>query len=159
MRGLIRNYTNAVTDDEWAIQAKTGGASPVARRAIGEIYRAYSTMSPAVSARPISTEFLQTLRVLASDRNRRTLQASESLPGILWFGLLMGGAIAIGMTFLLYMDATWPHIVASAMMAMLIGTLLFMILLLNKPFSGPLAIDSDSFAHAIVVYDSVDRGN
>jgi hypothetical protein len=159
LRGLLRQYTVAVITDEWPIQAATGGASPAARRAIGDFYRAWRTMDPKVANAPIAVEMLQTMRTVAADRNRRTLEAGEALPAVLWVGLVIGGFIVVGMTFLLYMEATWPHVVFSALLGALIGTLLFITLVLHRPFNGPLAISPASFQHSLAVFDSVDRGD
>lgn len=159
LRSLLRQYTQAVVTEEWPIQAATGGASPRARRAIGDIYRSWHTMDARVASSPIAVEFLQTLRTVAADRNRRTLQASEALPTVLWAGLVIGGFVVVGMTFLLYTDALWPHVVFSVLLGTLIGTLLFITLVLHRPFNGPLAIGPASFEHSLSVYDSVDRGN
>jgi hypothetical protein len=159
LRGYLREYTAAVINDEWPIQAANGGASPIARRAIGNIYRAWRTMDPRVAGSPIAVEFLQTVRTVAADRNRRTLEASVALPVVLWVGLVIGGFIVLGMTFLLYTESTWPHVVFSVLLGALIGTLLFITLVLHRPFAGPLAIKPDSFAHSLSVFDSVDRGD
>jgi Protein of unknown function (DUF4239) len=159
LRGLLRDYTELVISDEWPLQAKNGSASPRARKAIGDIYRAYETMDPKVAASPVGVEFLQTMRLVAIDRNRRLTQAAEQLPTVLWIVLIVGGVIVVGMTFFLYMDVVWPHVMFSALAACLIGTLLFITLLLNRPFNGPLGISSEQFEHAQGVYDSVDQGN
>jgi Protein of unknown function (DUF4239) len=159
LRGLLRAYTEAVAHDEWSIQAATGGASPNARKAIGDIYRSYQSMKPSVANSSVAVEFLQTMRTVAADRNRRTLQAGEALPMVLWVVLVIGGGIVVGMSFLLYMDSTWPHVLVSILMAALIGGLLFVTMLLNRPFNGPLAITADSFEHSLSVFDSVDKGS
>jgi hypothetical protein len=159
LRRLLRNYTEAVVVDEWPIQAATGGASPRARKELGAIYRAYGAMDPKVASAPIAMEFLQTLRTVAADRNRRTLEASEALPVVLWVGLLIGGVIVVGMTFVLHSPATYPHILFSVLLAALIGTLLFITAVLHRPFDGPLGISPDSFEHSLSVFDSVDSGN
>jgi hypothetical protein len=159
MRGLLRAYTEAVVNQEWQIQAKTGGASPSARHLVAEIYRVFGKLTPAEAASPISVEFLRTFSIVAADRNRRTLEAEERLPKILWLVLLLGAAIVIAMTFFLYMQVFWLHYVLSAAMAVLIGMLLIMTYLLDKPFTGPLALDASSFEHSLGVYDSVDAGN
>ncbi len=159
LRSDLRAYTAFVISDEWPIQAATGGASSSARKALGAMYGAYRTMDPRVAASPIGVEFLETLRTVAADRNRRTLQASEALPAVLWVGLVVGGFVVIGMTFVLHTDAAWPHYLFSVLIAALIGTLLFITLMLHRPFSGPLAIAPDSFAHSLAVFDSVDRGS
>jgi hypothetical protein len=159
LRDLLREYTEAVAKQEWPIQAATGGASPAARKALGDIYRTYRTMDPKVAASPIAVEFLQTMRVVAADRNRRTLQAGEQLPGVLWLGLILGGLIVIGMSFLLYMDTSWPQVTITVLMSALIGTLLFITLLFNRPFNGPLGISADSYEHSLSVFQSVEQGN
>jgi hypothetical protein len=159
LRGLLRAYTQAVITQEWPIQAETGGASAQARRALGELYRAYRTMDPRDASSPAGVEFLQTLRVVAADRNRRTLEASEALPVVLWIGLLVGGVIVIGMTFALDTDAAWAHVLFSILLAALVGTLLFITIVLHRPFAGPLALSPESFSHSLAVFDSTDRGN
>jgi Protein of unknown function (DUF4239) len=159
LRALLRAYSEAVIVDEWPIQAATGGASERARRALGDIYRSFRTMNPRVADSPIGVEFLQTLRTVAADRNRRTLEASEGLPVVLWIGLLIGGLIVVGMTFALHTAQTWPHVLFAVLIATLIGTLLFITLVLHRPFEGPLALSPDSFEHTLSVFESVDRGN
>ena len=156
---LLRDYSNAVVIDEWPIQAAIGGASPRARKALGDLYRSYRTVDARVAASPISVEFLATLRTVAADRNKRTLQASQALPAVLWIGLLVGGLIVIGMTFVRHGAETWPHVLSAALLAALIGTLLFITLVLQRPFAGPLAISPDSFEHSLSVFDSVDKGH
>jgi len=159
LRELQRRYTELVIKDEWPKQAATGAASAPARKSIGDLYRSYKTMDPKVASSPVGVEFLQTMRAVATDRNRRLTQAAEQLPALLWVVLIAGGVIVVGMTFFIYMDVTWPHVLYSGLMACLIGTLLFMTLLLNRPFNGPLGILPDQFEHAMSVYDSVDQGN
>jgi len=158
LRGLLREYTQAVVDDEWAIQARGAGASPKARKAIGDLYRAFHTMDPHVANSSVGSAILGTLQTVANDRDTRRFQSSEALPQVLWAGLVLGGLVVISMTFLLYMEATWPHVVFSVLMSALIGLMLFIALILNRPFAGPLAISSESFEHALTVYDSVDKG-
>jgi hypothetical protein len=87
LRGYLRQYAEAVAGDEWQIQAAIGGASPKARKALADIYRSFGSIPRAETSSSISIEFLQTLRTVASDRKRRTLQASEGLPAVLWWDI------------------------------------------------------------------------
>jgi uncharacterized membrane protein YdcZ (DUF606 family) len=159
MRAGIRAYTQAVIDDEWASLALTGKPSPLTRAAMGRIYTAFSHMPLSESGSQVNGSFLRALSTIINDRNRRVVQAGESLPWILWVGLTLGGAIVVGMTFIMYMEQTWPHVLASSVLAALIGTLLFVTILLDHPFAGPLALDPGPFEYAVGVYDSVDRGS
>ncbi len=159
MRKLLREYDEAVIDQEWAIQAATGGGGSKARKAIGDLYRAYSTMPREEASSPINVEFLNTLRTVADHRNRRTLQASEHLPNVLWLELMFGGALVIALAALLYMELRWAQMLATSLVAVLIGTLLLVTLLLNQPFKGPLALQPEGFEHSLTVFDSVDKGS
>jgi hypothetical protein len=159
MRAAIRSYTEAVISDEWKTQAETGSASPKTRASIGMMFSDFSRMPLSTTSSQINGEFLRTLSSIVEERNRRIVQASEQLPWPIWIGLVVGGAITVGLTFILYMEATWPHVAISSVLAALIGTLLYITIIFNRPFVGPVAIDSGPFEYAITVYDSVDKGS
>jgi Protein of unknown function (DUF4239) len=159
MRAAIRKYTTDVIDDEWKSLATTGNPSPLTRQSMGRIYTAFSHMPLSESGSMVNGSFLRALSKIIDDRNRRVVQAGEALPVVLWVGLAVGGAIVVGMTFLLYMEAIWPHVLMSGVLAALIGTLLFVTIVLDRPFSGPLALDPAAFEYTMNLYDSVDRGS
>jgi hypothetical protein len=159
MREHIRAYTEAVVDKEWAIQAKTGGAAPEARRQIAEIYREFAHMPADIGNSSVNAEFLRQFSVVTAARNKRTLQASEEVPWVLWLGLIGGATIVVAMSCLLYMDMWWPHVVMSGVLALMIGMLLFITIILSKPFQGALALEPGPFEHSLSVYKAVDGGN
>lgn len=158
MRFLVRSYTSVVVSKGWKIQATTGAASPEARANLAQMYREFSKMPPEQAASPINVQFLNTLQDMSIARNKRLIEANENLPWVLWFGLCAGATIVVGMTFLLYMDAIWPHVLMSSALAAMISTLLFITLVLNQPFRGPLALTDEPFVHALSVMNSVDKG-
>ena len=157
MRTIIRNYTEAVVKDEWPVQAANGGASPKARAWVVTLYRKFGQLKPSVATSPISLEFLHAFSTVIADRNRRTLQANEELPAILWAGLIIGAVIVVVMSFFPYMESAGAHALMSGLMTLLILTLLGIILLFNQPFKEPMAISAEPFEHSLAVYDSVDR--
>lgn len=159
LRSLLKSYTADVVDREWSIQAATGGASAGARRTIAQLYGSFNAATNPYANSAISADFLHTLDRVADDRNRRTLEANESLSPVLWGGIIAGAVIVIAMSFLLYMERTMLHVAGAVLMAALIGSLIFMIAILNRPFSGPLALSAHAFEHSITVYASVDRGD
>lgn len=158
MRDHLREYAEKVASSEWIIQAKTGGADKDARRAVADIYREFAQMQPQQANSSINQAFLANMSIVAADRNKRTLQSGEQLPTVLWVGLLMGAVVVIGMTFLLYMEMTAPHVVMAGVMAGLIGTLLFVAMAFDRPFSGPLALSPEPFEHSLSVFKAVDAG-
>jgi hypothetical protein len=106
----------------------------------------------------IAAQFLQTYSQLVLDRNKRYVQAADSLSWLMWFAAVGGGIVTVTMTFLLYMERCWPQVLAVSVMSALIGMLLFTMALLSRPFLGPLAIDPAPFEQSISVFDDVDNG-
>jgi hypothetical protein len=159
MREHIRAYTEAVVGKEWEIQAKTGGAAPEARKQIAAIYREYAHMPPDIAGSSINREFLQQFSLVTAARNKRTLQAGEAVPWVLWLGLIGGATIVVTMSGLLYMDTWWPHALMSGVLTLMIGMLLFITIILAKPFQGALALEPGPFEHSLSVYKAVDGGS
>ncbi|HXC54861.1 MAG TPA: hypothetical protein VNU97_06175 [Rhizomicrobium sp.] len=160
MRKLLRGYAEAVVNDEWASIRDTGHASEKARKISGDVLRVYGTLTPSTKIKEIiDAQFLSTYSQVLVDRNKRLLQASEQLSWIMWFGVLAGAVVVIGMSFVLFMERVVLHVLMTGVMAALIGTSLFMMDVLNRPFVGPVAIDPAPFEASLKVFDDVDRGN
>jgi hypothetical protein len=159
LRTLVREYSEAVIEDEWKIQTATGGASPKARAAGVGMYRLFGTLEPAVRQSDVAIDraVLDLIAQVQADRNKRTLQASESLPPIMWLAAIGSGVVVIVMTFLLYMERVWPQIAMVSVMASMIALLLCITFVLSSPFTGPMALTPEPFEHALTVYDSVDK--
>jgi len=159
-RRLIREYAHAVINDEWPTMGKANAGSMRARQDIGELDRQFSRLTSAqkLADAQVDTEFLRTKSLIVADRNRRLLEASDSIPWVMWLGAIGGGMIVMLMSFFIYMDQAWPHVLMASLAASLIGLLLFIMVVLSRPFDGPLALGPEHFRAALVVMDDVDRG-
>jgi cbb3-type cytochrome oxidase subunit 3 len=138
-RQTIRAYTYAVVTDEWPNMGKSEEGSRKARRAIGDLDRQFSRLSAnrKEADAQIDSEFLNTKSQIVTDRNKRLLEATDKIPWVMWLGTIGGGMIVMMMSFLIYMEQGWPHAVMASLTASLIGLLLFIMLVLSRPFSGP----------------------
>jgi hypothetical protein len=159
LRQLLKEYTEAVVNDEWRIQAETGGASEKARNAGLGMFRMFGAEEPAVrvSDAAINQTILGLLTRVQTDRNLRTLQAGDSLSGTIWFTVMLGGSIVIIMSAFLYMDKAWPHVMMSSVLSTMIVMLLAVTYLTSRPFVGPLALEPAPFEHSLSVFKSVDK--
>ena len=157
MRKGIRQYAEDVVKG-W--DGFVGGTrNHEAGHDVQELFRIFGSLTPATKPRElIAAQFLTTLNDMLLDRNKRYMQAAESLSWIMWAAAIGGGVITVGMSFVLYMDRPWPHVVAASVMAALIGSLLFTMAVLSRPFVGPLAIDPKPFETSLTVFDDVDNG-
>jgi hypothetical protein len=157
MRSRIRAYAQHVVEGWDAF--RNGARNTAAGTDVNEIFGVFATMSPATKARElVAAQFLTTFSQVVLDRNKRYVQASESLTGVMWLGIIGGGIVTIGFTCFLYMEKAWPHVLGASIMAALIGLLLFIVAMLSRPFHGPLAIEPHPFEQSLQVFDQVDKG-
>ncbi len=164
MRELTRAYAEAVIADEWPTQAVSGQASSKARKASGDLFRAFGDGTINAQMKKdypfICSALLDAVAEVSSARNRRNIQANEETASIMWIAAIVGFAlIVVTMTFVIFMERPLPHIIMSMLMATLIGSLLFSCYVLGRPFRGPLAITPESYENALHVMDDVDQGN
>jgi len=161
MRGFIRDYTDAVIEDEWPRLGSDVAGRERARKAIGNIDREFAKMDAATKAADaqVHIEFLHIKSAIIADRNERLQEASDTIPWVMWFGAVGGGVIVMAMSFFIYMERAWPHVLMTGLMGALVGMLLYIMIVLSTPFSGPLAIGPEHFQAALQVMDDDDRGN
>ena len=78
---------------------------------------------------------------VAGLRRQRLHAIGAGLPSVMWSVVLIGAFLTISVTYLLKMQRI-VHFVLTGFFAMFIGLVVFVIISLDQPLSGPLAIDS-----------------
>ncbi len=160
---ITREYMHEVIEDEWPIQASTGKPSSKARHQVGELFRAFGNGTITTDMKkdyPLSCNVLmQAITDVSNDRNKRNLEANESISPVMWVAILGGAWVIITMSFIIYMEREIPHMIMSGLMAGLIGLLLYCCLILSQPFRGPIALTPEAFEQTLVILDDVDHGN
>jgi hypothetical protein len=163
LRDMARAYAKAVIEEEWSTQAESGEGHFTARTAIGNMFQAFGDGTITLQVKQtyplISQAFMTAVTEVTAARNNRIIQANESLPWAMWLAAIGGAFIVIGMSWLLYMEPLWPHVLMAAAMAALIGILLFTCQIMSHPFSGPLAISAEPFEKIQHVFQEVDKGH
>jgi hypothetical protein len=161
MRKLIRGYTGAVISDEWKTFSHDSLGSDRTRKNLGDIDRLFAKMSAKTKAEDadVDAEVLKTKSDVIADRNIRLFEVGDPIPWIMWLGAFGGAAMVIVMSCFVDMENARPHFLMSGMMSALLGLLLFIAVVLSEPFSGPLPLSPRQFEQALVIMDSVDRGN
>jgi hypothetical protein len=163
MREISREYVEAVIEDEWPKQAATGASSPKARKAVGNLFRAFGDGTISAEIKHdypfICTELMGSINEVTNDRNKRSIEANESVPSVMWAAIIGGALIVISMSFVIYMERAVPHLIMAGLMAALIGLLLFSCVVLSHPFKGPIAVTPESFEKTMAVFNDVDKGN
>jgi hypothetical protein len=149
VRSLAAAYAGAVASAEWDAM---GGGRREARAA--EADRALDGLFAAVRQAPAGTpaqaafldQALTRLNDLAEARDERLHHAGESIPGVLWVAILAGSAITLGFCLLFGLEDARLHYLMVAGVAGIIAVNLFLVLVLDHPFAGQVAVTPEAMA-------------
>jgi len=156
LRDKLRAYTAAVVDDEWRTMAE-GKASLKARGALSELWQAYLGRQPSTLGEGVLyTEASRRLNDMSMRRTLRILSSSSGLSPILWMMLAAGGAVMIGSSYLFATRSLVSHAIYCGLLAGLVAASLLVILALDHPFTGDVRVSSESFDHALAVFENRD---
>jgi hypothetical protein len=78
-------------------------------------------------------------------RNARADSVEPTMPGVVWFGLLGGGVVTIGMVFALQIRRTPRELILAGLFSALIAFLLFLIWDFDAPYSRGITASAEPF--------------
>ena len=149
-------YAQYVMNEEWRTMDEATlehEESTGALAAINTIWSIYRSLPPS-QVDPHTTESLDNL---STQRAVRLESNVAALPDVLWYGLLLGAMVTISFGLVLHMDNVKLHAALTAMLAGLIATCIWMIVMVNHPFAGDVHVSTAAFQHAIHVIESLLR--
>jgi len=85
------------------------------------------------------------LNQLATYRGLRTTYMETEIPPSLWLPMLLGAIITLICAMLMDIEHARMHIALNSLLGVFIGMILFIIILLDHPYSGSLGIEPKSY--------------
>jgi hypothetical protein len=152
MREVLRGYTQQIIQEAWPLQRQ--GRTP--RKGIAWMERLQSGLfafEPATEAHKIlHSETIAAYNRLVQERRSRLDAVNTGLPGVIWAVLLPGamGCLLLSMFFRIE-DVRFQAILLLGLSGF-VAMVLFVIISLDHPFRGPMAISSESYQ---LVYDQL----
>jgi hypothetical protein len=145
VREAIQEYVHAVVEDEWKAMAQ-GHKSARATAGLDNLYSVLQAYEPELASESaFYDQAVSALNEVTSTRRARLEASSQRLPG-LFLALVLGGAvIVIGMTYLLDVRSEAIHLMFVGAVAGLVGFNLLLVVVMDHPFSGQLAIGNAPF--------------
>ena len=158
VKELTVSYARVVVEEEWA-SLQQGHPSERAETLLGELRRSVVVdLHPRSDAQDaLYAASLQELDDLEENRALRLLAAREGIPPILWVVLVVGGTLTIAFTYLFGIERAWLHAVAVAGLTTAVCLILFVIAVLDYPFSGGVTVQPDAFELVLRAFEG-DRG-
>lgn len=143
---LLIDYTQSVMAREWASHGKVLPHNTAdALNPVWKIYRGASVGDAAQDR----------LHNLEYERHLRHLAGEASLPVVFWPLLIGGGIVTIGFSYFFLMESQITQYMLTAILAVVLSAVLFLIYTLNLPFTGQVPVSKDPFRHAIEVFHAM----
>ncbi|WP_079051233.1 DUF4239 domain-containing protein [Streptomyces curacoi] len=146
IRDDVNTYVGHVVTTEWKTMAEHG---EVTERGTELLQRVREDVTDYEPRTDFEAQAYQPLvdQVTAADqaRNARANSTGETMPGVVWFGLLTGGVVTIGMVFALQIRRTTRELVLAGLFSALIAFLLFLIWDFDAPYSRGVTASAEPF--------------
>jgi hypothetical protein len=152
----LRAYAQFVINEEWRTMDEATlehEESTGAIAAMNSIWSIYRSLPPA----KVDSHTTDSLDNLSTQRAIRLQSNVAALPDVLWIGLVLGGVVTICFGLVLHMKNVQLHATLTALLAGLIATCIWMIVMINHPFAGDVHVSTAAFQHAIHVIESLPR--
>jgi high-affinity Fe2+/Pb2+ permease len=80
-------------------------------------------------------------------RNARSDSTGDTMPPVVWWGLLVGGLVTVGMVFALQIRRTARELVLAGLFSATIAFMLFLIWDFDAPYSRGIAVTAEPFTN------------
>jgi hypothetical protein len=142
IQNLLLNYAVTLKDDEW-VKMVQGERSNAARELMDNIFTEYLKMDVKTIPNPyIYQESLKRLNEILEYRRLRLFSNSNSIPDVIWIVVIIGAVISVGYTYLFGVKSQIAQYIMTSTLAITNSLVLFLIYILNHPFTGTNAISS-----------------
>jgi hypothetical protein len=144
----LRRYTELVIDQEWRAMAHNHG-SPAVDASLNRLYHLYARADGNGVQNNVDDISLTLLTNVGSARTERLADATGFLNGTFWAVLLFGGACVLAFGTLFYLENAGIQIVMMGILAALISSMLFLLVVIDHPFSGGFQVSPEAFRLAL----------
>jgi uncharacterized protein len=149
LRAELRDYTHYVIEKDWPahrqVRILVGGDHRL--QAIRQ--KLFSFEPKTASQGEIHREMLRYFNTMTVARGQRQGAVFSSIPGVLWYVLLIGALVSIVFLWMLHMDLL-PQILFGGITAIFLGVMIFLIYAMDHPLQGAVSVGPDPFQS---VYD------
>jgi hypothetical protein len=147
----LRAYTLAVRDDEWETMAH-GEPSPRAEETLASLWQTLTAFEPTTNGQiALHTEAIARLSELSRQRQLRIQASEQNVSDLFWAVLLGGAVVTIGFALFFGMPSVRMQAVMTGLMTALIAAGLFLVLVLDRPFTGSVRAEPEAYQHVLAL--------
>lgn len=145
LRAMLRAYVRSVIDDEWPRMRR--GQRGTASNALLEAADLYVRHLPvgSAAAQDVHGQMLSAMDTALADRETRLTIDFIGINSIMWVVLVAGAYITVAFTYLFGFERTVMQQLMIGGLSLTIGLVLFLVVGLDYPFRGSIAVGPDAF--------------
>ncbi|WP_405007889.1 DUF4239 domain-containing protein [Kitasatospora purpeofusca] len=146
IRADVDAYVSYVVDVEWTYMRENGEISDRGTELLDKLRTDVATRPPASDLEAQAYQpVLDRISVADDARNARGQNAGPSMPGVVWFGLIVGAVVTVGMVFALQIRRSTREVILAGAFSALIAFLLFLIWDFDDPFGRSVSVTTQTF--------------
>ncbi|MEV0638626.1 hypothetical protein AB0I77_27535 [Streptomyces sp. NPDC050619] len=146
VRTDIDAYVTYVVDTEWPHMREHGSLSPRGAELLGKVRRDVTNRVPRSDLESQNYQSMVDLVAEADKaRNIRGQNTGPTMPGLVWFGLIAGAVVTVGLIFTLQIRRSARELLLAGAFSALIAFLLFLIWDFDDPFTRGLGVTTQPF--------------
>jgi hypothetical protein len=140
VRDAIVAYNRSVLADDFHAVERTGQPSAETNRKLTDLYEAVQRAEPEVGASAFYSQSVSDLSDVTKARRNRNADAADTIPGPLFFLVVVISFAVLGVATLLNTRERGTHVALLAVLAIVTALNLALIVALEHPFSGSIAV-------------------
>ncbi|MFJ9038924.1 hypothetical protein ACIRF8_20305 [Streptomyces sp. NPDC102406] len=146
IRSDVDRYVSHVVTTEWHAMRSKGELTDKGTRLLDTVRHDVTDFEPKNDFQAQAYQPLLDQITAADDaRNARADSTGATMPGVVWFGLIVGALVTIGMIFALQIRRTPRELILAGLFSSLIAFLLFLIWDFDAPYSRGVAATAEPF--------------
>ncbi|MFJ2770370.1 hypothetical protein [Streptomyces sp. NPDC087300] len=146
IRADVRAYVSHVVTTEWDTMRKKNELTGRGTELLAHVRHDVTDYQPKSDFEAQAYQPLVDAVAAADDaRSARADSVGATMPGVVWFGLIAGGLVTIGMIFALQIRRTRRELILAGVFSALFAFLLFLIWDFDAPYSRGIAATAEPF--------------
>ncbi|MEU3187933.1 hypothetical protein ABZ707_27585 [Streptomyces sp. NPDC006923] len=155
IRDDVDAYVSYVVDTEWPHMSEHETLSAKGTELFDELRREVTQYAPRTDLEGQAYQPLLDQVAVADDaRGARGESAGATMPGVVWFGLIIGAVVTVGLIFVLQIRRTFRELLLAGLFSVLIAFLLFLIWDFDAPYGRGISATAGPFLNLFPQIDS-----
>lgn len=145
LKTQLKSYTHYVIYYAWPLHQQ-GIATTKGTELLSNFQNTLYSFEPKTTRETaIFTEALRQFNKCSELRRMRLSSVSNGMPAVVWISILLGGGITLIICWLFNIPSLRLHIIMNGLIGLAIGTLIYLIVMLDYPFRGKLSVNPDAY--------------